>query len=49
MTIRLSFEVRSLEEEERIVSLLAFVGVSVISSVVVSFDGDGPASDAPRT
>jgi hypothetical protein len=47
-TIRLSFEVYSLEEEERIVSLLAYVGVRVISSVVVNLDGDELTSDAPR-
>jgi hypothetical protein len=53
MTIRLSFEVHSLEEEERIVTLLSYVGVRVISSTVVSIagvvqtaNGDAPT---PRT
>lgn len=52
VTIKLSFEVYSLEEEDRMVSLLAFVGVRLISSVVVSFDGDGATngdSPTPRT
>ena len=50
MTIRLSFEVHSLEEEDRMVSLLAFVGVRVISSTVVSIAGEGATNGnaAPR-
>ncbi len=48
MTIRLSFEVYSIQEEERIVTLLSWVGVNVISSVVVSNgNGAGTNGDSP--
>jgi hypothetical protein len=48
MTIRLSFLVFSAQEEERIVTLLSWVGVSVISSVVVSNDDAGATNgDSP--
>jgi hypothetical protein len=48
MTIRLSFVVHSVEEEERMVSLLSYVGVRVISSVVASYDGGaGTNGDSP--
>jgi hypothetical protein len=54
MTIKLSFLVHSLEEEERFVSLLAMTGVRSISSEVVNAGGveavsnNGDASP-PRT
>lgn len=51
MTIRLSFVVHSVEEEERMVSLLSYVGVRVISSVVVNYDdgvGTNGDSRTPR-
>jgi hypothetical protein len=48
ITIRLSFEVHSLEEEERLVSLLAYAGVRVISSAVVNVAGiEAVNGDAP--
>lgn len=48
MTIRLSFVVHSVEEEERMVSLLSYVGVRVISSVVVNYDDGAGTNGDPR-
>jgi hypothetical protein len=48
ITIRLSFEVYSIQEEERIVTLLSWVGVNFISSTVVSnANGAGTNGDSP--
>jgi hypothetical protein len=47
MTIRLSFEVRSIQEEERLVTLLIFAGIHDITSVVVNSYGGATNGDSP--